>query len=49
MRENDEYSASKVALFMTEKQTVPAARKTMYGMPPTSGRNEPRPKPRPSM
>ena len=29
MRENDEYSASKVAVFMIEKQTVPAARKAM--------------------
>ena len=29
MRENAEYSVSKVAVFMVEKQIVPAARKTM--------------------
>jgi hypothetical protein len=32
-----------VAVFIVEKHTVPAARKTMYGWPPISGMSAPRP------
>ncbi len=43
MRENPEYIASNEALIMVLEHTMPAARKAMYGMPPTAGSMEPRP------